>query len=96
MKKKQKPLTNKAGDVRELTREDFRQMRPMREVEPLFVAKWEAEQKRRGRPIGRNKAAISISLDKDIINALRKSGHGWQTRLNDLIKASVGLTASTK
>lgn len=96
MKKKQKPLINKAAEVRELTREDFRQMRPMREVDPVFVAKWEAEQRRRGRPIGRSKDVVSISLDKDVLAALRKSGSGWQTRLNGLLKAVLGLTEGAR
>ncbi|HUY68421.1 MAG TPA: BrnA antitoxin family protein [Alphaproteobacteria bacterium] len=95
MKKKQKPLTNKTGDVRELTREDFRQMRPMREVFPAFVAKWAADRRRRGRPVGRHKAVVSVSLDKEVIKALRKSGAGWQTRMNALLKAALGLKDKT-
>jgi len=96
MKKKQKPLTNKAGDVRELTREYFRHMVPMREAEPAFVAKWEAWQRKRGRPIGRHKTVVSMSLDKDLLAALRKSGSGWQTRVNDLLKAALGLAEAGK
>ena len=38
--KKQRPLTNKAGDVREITARDFARMRPAREVLPqLFGPK---------------------------------------------------------
>ena len=96
MKKKQKPLTNKAGDARELTRADIRQMRPMREVDPVFVAKWEAEQKRRGRPLGRHKNVVSVSLDKEVLAALRKSGSGWQTRVNALLQAALGLADTQK
>lgn len=90
MKTKAKPLTNKAGDVRELTREDFRQVRPMREADPEFVARWEQEQRRRGRPLGRSKAPVTISLDARLLAALRKSGKGWQTRVNDLLMAAWG------
>ena len=43
-------------------------------------------QKRRGRPAGRKKAVVSISLDNDVIAALRKSGSGWQTRLDAATK----------
>jgi hypothetical protein len=34
MKKKQRPLTNKAGEVRELTARDFARMRPAQDVLP--------------------------------------------------------------
>ncbi len=37
MKKVQRPLTNKAGEVRELTAHDFARMRPAREVLPKLV-----------------------------------------------------------
>ncbi len=85
-----KPLTDKNGDVRELTLEDFQQMIPMREADPEFVARWE---KRRGRPVGRKKAVVSISLDKDILAILKESGRGWQSRLNELLRAAIGLRA---
>jgi len=88
---KRKPLTNKAGDVRELTKEDFKLMRPMREVDPDFIVRFEEAKKRRGRPAGRSKAVVSISLDKDILAALRAGGAGWQSRVNDLLRAAVGL-----
>ena len=88
---KKKPLTNKAGDVRELTEEDFKLFRPMRETDPAWLAKFEREKKKRGRPEGRTKAVVSISLDKDILAALRKGGAGWQSRVNALLRAAMGL-----
>ncbi len=95
MKKKPKPLTNKAGDVRELTAEDFKLFRPLREVNPELLARIEAEQKKRGRgpgrPAGRTKKVVSISLDHDVLNQLRSSGSGWQTRVNALLRAAMGL-----
>ena len=49
---KRKPLTNREGEVRELTAQDFRRMRPAREVLPRMIgAKAAAELLRpRGRP----------------------------------------------
>ena len=39
--RKTKPLTNAAGDVRELTSADFKRMRPASEVlSPAFLEKW--------------------------------------------------------
>ncbi|MDE3015550.1 MAG: BrnA antitoxin family protein [Pseudomonadota bacterium] len=89
---KKRYLTTKDGDVRELTREDIRGMRPLRETDPEFIAKFEKERKRRGRPAGRTKAVVSISLDRDILSLLRASGSGWQSRINALLRAAMGLS----
>ena len=44
---------------------------------------------RRGRPPLTNpKQAVKLRLDADVLAAYRKTGHGWQTRINaDLRKA---------
>jgi uncharacterized protein (DUF4415 family) len=91
MTTKPKPLTNKAGDARELTRDDFRRGQRMRDADPEFVARWKTWQKKRGRPAGRSKSVVSVSMDNNILAALRKSGAGWQTRMNELLKAALGL-----
>lgn len=67
------------------TARDFARARPAREVVPDIVAKYEGS--KRGRPAGRSKAVVSISLDKDVVAALKAKGKGWQTRLNDLLRA---------
>ena len=42
---------------------------------------------RRGRPRSVSpKESISIRLDADILAALRRSGPGWQSRLNDILR----------
>lgn len=41
----------------------------------------------RGRPkLDRPKVSITIRVDADVAEALRASGKGWQTRMNDAIK----------
>ena len=46
---------------------------------------------RRGRPAGSVKAdkkiPTTIRLDADVLNALKASGRGWQTRVNEAIRA---------
>lgn len=88
-----KNITTKSGDVKELTRAEIASMRPLREVDPKMLAGLmaAAAKGKRGRPQGRSKAVVSISIDKDILDALRASGAGWQSRLNDLLRAAVGL-----
>jgi len=51
--------------------------------------------RRRGRPKGSKQAvtkeAVKIRLDADVMAALRASGDGWQTRINDALRASLAL-----
>jgi uncharacterized protein (DUF4415 family) len=51
--------------------------------------------RRRGRPTGSvqavTKEPIKIRLDADVLAALRSSGDGWQTRVNDTLRASLHL-----
>ncbi len=52
--------------------------------------------RRRGRPMGSKqevtKEAVKIRLDADVMAALRASGDGWQTRINDMLRASLALS----
>jgi uncharacterized protein (DUF4415 family) len=69
-----------------LTDEMLARMRPAREVVPGIVA----AAKRRGRPpLEHPKQAVKLRLDADILSAFRKSGSGWQTRINDTLRAAV-------
>ncbi len=90
--KKQRPLTNKAGEVRELTARDFARMRPAREVLPkLFGAKVAAEMLRpRGRPPKADpKTQVTLRLDADVVQHFKADGAGWQTRINAALKRAV-------
>ena len=48
--------------------------------------------KLRGRPKAIvTKEAVKLRLDADVLAALRASGDGWQTRINDTLRASLHL-----
>ena len=48
--------------------------------------------KLRGRPKASvTKEPVKIRLDADVLAALRASGDGWQTRINDTLRASLQL-----
>ena len=48
--------------------------------------------KPRGRPKAETtKEAVKLRLDADVLAALRASGDGWQTRINDALRASLAL-----
>ena len=60
-------------DTYEVPSEEFAQMRPLR-----------------GRPrVARAKAALTMRVDADVLEALKASGPGWQTRVNALLKHAV-------
>lgn len=85
---KDKKKRKRKSDVNSppLTDEMLARMRPAREVVPGIVA----AAKRRGRPpLEHPKQAVKLRLDADILSAFRKSGSGWQTRINDTLRAAV-------
>ncbi len=51
--------------------------------------------RRAGRPVGsvaaQTKQPVKLRLDPDVLDALRASGDGWQTRINDMLRASLRL-----
>ena len=46
---------------------------------------------RKGRPPGSTKQPVSLRLDPEVIAHFRKSGPGWQTRMNDMLRKAAGL-----
>lgn len=55
----------------------------------------EIQARRRGRPLGSvqavTKQAVKLRLDADVLEALRATGDGWQTRINDTLRTSLKL-----
>lgn len=58
--------------------------RPLTEEE--LRAGIEAYRAKRGRPAGSNKESTTIRLDRDLLDAFRASGPGWQTRINNALR----------
>ncbi len=46
----------------------------------------EAYAKKQGRPAGSNKVSTTIRFDADVLAALKSTGKGWQTRVNDAMR----------
>ena len=78
-------------DTSEMTDEQFAKMRPVSEVHPEIV---EAYKRTRGKQKKPTKVPVYIRLDDDIVALLKSSGKGWQTRLNDTIRDSLGLKSA--
>lgn len=59
--------------------------RPMAKDE--LLAGVEAARRKRGRPAGSGtKEQVAIRFDRDVLAALRATGPGWQTRVNDAMR----------
>lgn len=49
--------------------------------------------RKRGRPAGSTKAdaklRVTLRVDPDVLEAIKATGAGWQTRLNDMLRADI-------
>lgn len=58
--------------------------RPLTEQE--MIAGHERALRRRGRPVGSGKESTTIRFDRDILDAFKAAGPGWQTRINAALR----------
>ena len=73
-------------DTMELDEEWFANARPVSETHPQVV---EAHHRRRGRQKAPTKEQLTIRLDADLVAHFRKTGKGWQTRINKSLRKAV-------
>ncbi|WP_193335753.1 BrnA antitoxin family protein [Devosia beringensis] len=75
-----------AVDSPELTAEELATARPFAAVFPELA---ENIRRSRGRPkIEAPKQQISLRLDSEVIEKFKATGKGWQSRINDVLKAT--------
>lgn len=59
---------------------------------PRYVGQEPLRVGRVGRPPAAvTKQVVTIRLDRDVVEKFRESGAGWQSRINELLRKSVGL-----
>ena len=80
---KPKPLTDAAGEVRELSAADMKRFRPTREVLPATLM---AKLKVRGPQKTPTKERITIRLSQEVVLPFRATGDGWQRRVDAALK----------
>jgi len=83
-----RPLTDAHGEVRELTREDLAGFRPAAEVLPAEL-QTVLGVRRRGPQKSPTKVLTTLRVDRDVLDALKATGPGWQTRVNDALRADI-------
>jgi uncharacterized protein (DUF4415 family) len=73
-----------------LTDEEIKSFRPAKEVlPPSFFDGLKTARKARGRPPKATiKTPVTIRLDPDVISKFKATGKGWQSRMNDALKAA--------
>jgi uncharacterized protein (DUF4415 family) len=72
-----------------LTKEDFKRARPATAVLPALIGETAANElfNRRGRPAGEHeKVSTTVRIDKDVLEAFKAEGRGWQTRINQTLR----------
>lgn len=80
------PKIDADGEVGNLSEVDPSVFKPVSALPPSLQAKL------RGRPKAvATKEPVKIRLDADVLMALRATGDGWQTRINDTLRASLQL-----
>ena len=85
---KKKPLTNKDGEVRELTRKDINKMRSAGEVLPADLADVLPKRKigQRGPQKQPTKVSVTVRYSPEVVKYFKDTGTGWQTRMDDILK----------
>ena len=80
---RRKPLTDKEGEVRELTMEDLTAFKPIRDagLSPSLLKKLGV----RGPQKAPTKERVSIRLSKEVVDYYRATGEGWQTRMDQAL-----------
>ncbi len=75
-------------DNPEWTEEDFRRARPLLDVLPKeAVEAIKRYRGQRGPQKSPTKKLVSLRVDREVVEAYRATGPGWQTRANDALRA---------
>ena len=85
---KTKPLSDEAGGVRELTREDMARFRPAAEVLPQELVAVLPKRKpgQRGAQKKPTREPVTIRYSRDVLEYFRATGPGWQARIDAALK----------
>lgn len=80
-----KPMIDQDGEVRELTADDLKHFRPAEQALPTDLQA-KLGMRHRGPQKAPTKIQTTIRFDRDVLEGLRATGQGWQTRVNDAMR----------
>ncbi|HEY5203460.1 MAG TPA: BrnA antitoxin family protein [Roseiarcus sp.] len=87
MPKRRPALTDEEGELRELIREDFRGMRPVREAMPELIEAMAEFRRKLGRPKAEApKVHIGFRLASDVVASIKASGRGYNARVEQALR----------
>jgi uncharacterized protein (DUF4415 family) len=79
--------TDEEGEVGELTREDFRGMRPVREARPELIQAMAEFRRKLGRPTAETpKVHIGFRLASDVVASIEASERGYNARVEQALR----------
>ena len=82
-----RPLTDKAGEVRELTEEDMRLFKPIAEVDPGIGEAMREFRRKVGRPKATApKVHVGFRLAQDVVASIKASGRGYNARIEQVLR----------
>ena len=86
-----KPLTNKKGEVKTLTKKDIQSMGTASEILPESLLNVLPKRKRgeRGTQKEPTKIPVTVRYSSEVISYFKKTGEGWQTRMNSVLHSYV-------
>lgn len=77
-------------DNPELTKEEFRSMRPAREVmPPEFFEAFKRLRGQRGPGKRPAKELVTLRLDRDVVAHFQATGERWRTRINEALRRAI-------
>jgi uncharacterized protein (DUF4415 family) len=82
------PVIDDDGEVGDLSEVDPALFRPAHEVLPAELQAT-LGMRRRGAQKTPTKVSTTIRFDADLLEALKASGEGWQTRVNTMLRREV-------
>lgn len=81
-----KPLIDEDGEVREWTKKDFDSAVPFSQLPESLQTELRSLKKPRGPQKAPTKEVVTIRLSRDVVERLRASGPGWQTRVDTALR----------
>jgi uncharacterized protein (DUF4415 family) len=84
-----KSLTDKGGEVRELTADDMKRFRPVQETD-LGMLEAIANYRKRGRPpVETPKMRMGFRLAADVVAGIRAGGRGYNARVEKVLREAL-------
>ncbi|MCW6512304.1 BrnA antitoxin family protein [Lichenifustis flavocetrariae] len=85
------PLTDKDGEVRELTAADFEHARPIAEAAPGMIEAMQRFKKRVGRPSQADtpKVHVGFRMAADVVDGIKATGKGYNARVEQVLREAL-------